>query len=1425
MDAYPPEYVALHLPVLGVFGLPMDIPDHDTDASVQLAIAFKKQLLTALAPGNLAGVWDAPVRATTLFSVVPFHKSYTLPPKKAPPSRNAPVAHSPLSPLTATSPLHPDGLISPLWINRHRELLPSVILGFYDLWEPPSTQLAPDRNRDPLGAQHAASLERERDSALCQEINDKRKPAQERGIKFSVVILLGSLTRLEDPHTEERLSYIRKSCTLDSKHSLFALPFGGGMSFDPNDFATSLQRALYDSASNFYREHGKRVKRKKLRYATTGPVRNIPPPPTASALTASSATAASQSSLATPAKPLSSHGWSIRYDFKAAVFSEFRQDYEAAVKSYESAYQTLLEMFLNAISAGVWAPGGGSHAADGLLPYTNRWIEARTLLDCISIKISRLLLHSDQPILALNQLNKHLKLVYALPEFLPTTNTPSFITSTLSQTPTASPPLGLGLTHLNKVINGGSFEYWAWVSSQYRAFGELIELVTTKLGLKPPIGMVIAPPPIANSSDPAAPNAGPTAIPVSSLNPSALVQHAGYYYLLAARASEERWKKFKQAEQAMPNTPFAPTPFAPTVLARPVLGHSRSSISSPFDIWPASLDALNISPADMSSPPHAHALALALATERQVDHASLSIELLTKSYEQFKRQRAGRTTLFIASEIGRLYETSGKLELALRFYERIGRSYRKEGWPTVLSNVLRGQARCAKALNMWDMFVESSIELMSERMSSDPAARASALDDVMALLNVQSLGSTMDSIPRINARLEMDIIETFLNCSIQFKNATGYAASPTEYQIYLATTSSCTPPSPMRLSQLRLVFSDERFNLLITDSMDDNMANAIVAPTSGVPVAWIDIRSPIKLPRPTVLDEQTTFHYTVKADLSIKPGERCVLQGAVLPTDALELRVSRIEGIIKGSAGSVLLRWNVSDRTAGAQIRRRWWVPSARNGKGMWISLEGYGELSCLRVIRKQPAFAIRSLHSPPGYLDEIYPISVEMVNEDSIELQAFCDVEVRGAGPDGLSDPLTLVAIDADALAATVIEQPKSPHQPALPPTSHPQSLASSSHLSKTTPLTPVIMSSKTVGSTNTMIRGLDLGKIAPASTARQSLYIKAHSLAGERVVCVTVFYRPVSTAATDGEDALNPDLYFRKVEVLRVKFEHAFGGSWDVKVVDGKLRQSSDDWIQECEWCELWMVAGNLKCVGPWAIEVAVGQLHQAEPGVHDAIPPDPSVERYPPPKLHIASVSPPSPKPDTWKAGRPHPFLYRMHMSRCAGMPGSPTSIDVGTMEIKWRRQDSGPWTRSVLPIPQLHVAPDGLIVTLQTPADASVGCLFALIYNIYNTACHTYEVLCMLESAEGLVFAGVKSLTCRLLPCGARTLTFNCLALMSGKLAVPKLRIVVKSVGGKERDGGSGGNGARDSAAALGNGDAEIRVLGGESGIFVRPKVHT
>jgi hypothetical protein len=99
--------------------------------------------------------------------------------------------HSPLSPLTSSSPLYPDGLIAPVWVRKHAELVPSVFVLFLRLYE------SPEVGETPLSAEEQHSREakeREMDDALVKEIGERRRRLGERGIKLTVVLMASAAT-------------------------------------------------------------------------------------------------------------------------------------------------------------------------------------------------------------------------------------------------------------------------------------------------------------------------------------------------------------------------------------------------------------------------------------------------------------------------------------------------------------------------------------------------------------------------------------------------------------------------------------------------------------------------------------------------------------------------------------------------------------------------------------------------------------------------------------------------------------------------------------------------------------------------------------------------------------------------------------------------------------------------------------------------------------------------------------------------------------------------------------------------------------------------------------------------------------------------------------------------------------------------------
>lgn len=210
MDAYPEAFLSHLQPCIHAAGLGKAADNADKKASdgqqeakangtaVDDLGTLKQHLRKALtARTGRHDVWD-PSRgsSTDFYNVVLVETDARFPPRKAKPApassaaTNQQQTHSPISPLTPSSPLHPDGIIAPIWVRKHRELLPSAFLLIATLWEPdivaPKSPLDVEMNGE--SSQHA-EVERQKDIDLIQYILERKRLTNERGIKLAVILL------------------------------------------------------------------------------------------------------------------------------------------------------------------------------------------------------------------------------------------------------------------------------------------------------------------------------------------------------------------------------------------------------------------------------------------------------------------------------------------------------------------------------------------------------------------------------------------------------------------------------------------------------------------------------------------------------------------------------------------------------------------------------------------------------------------------------------------------------------------------------------------------------------------------------------------------------------------------------------------------------------------------------------------------------------------------------------------------------------------------------------------------------------------------------------------------------------------------------------------------------------------------------------
>ncbi|KAK7057624.1 Gryzun, putative trafficking through golgi-domain-containing protein [Favolaschia claudopus] len=885
MNSYPPELLAQLAPVMFVAGLdaitstPASVaqspitpttPKSQQDPFVLLTVRLREALLTQ----RKVAIWQ-PDKSKT-FQIIPVDKAVRFPPRKLLPQDDPgwSNSHSPLSPLTPSSPLHPDGLIAPVWIRKHTSLVPSVFVMFLRIFEyPPHTPKSPLDPPDPDRERERELEERKRDAELAAEVASRKKSTNERNIKLTVV-LMATRRMLDDPSLDARLTYIRRQSGLDSRAALFVLsPVSQS---ELGDFVKSLQHALYEPALEYYTAHSKRVRRKRNRHSQTSSYQ-VPHTP-----------------LGTPGigRPLRPEGWTVRYEYKMACFAEFRGEDDIALKHYQDAYATLLIMF-------------GSTAI--LPPRTKRWAEAKVLADCINIKVAKLYLYNNEHALALSHHNTHIR---KFGDF----------------------SRGWG-------IGEDTFEFWSWVARQHRILAELLEHgIQSKLVIPDhrPVNTLLPQTPRPSAPPPS------SALEVETLrtmgiNPSHALQHPGYYYYMAAKCTEARRERFLAAAEA--------------------------------------------EAAQQSLHPSA-----GFTNEKKVDHLIIILELYTKAYELFKKfapanlqnQNQGRLTLWIAYRIGQTYYESGKFEMAVRFFERIAKSYRREKWGILLRPLLATWYACARQLGDVELTIRLLVEMLGYggEASDDPAALE---EDLLAILK-SSVPSNPDPEPMV-----IDLVESqpIFGSTVAFWTSEVKVGEAAAFQLCLAAPSMASVAS-LPFSSVEIHFSGDLPSVVVQHAVES--APPLV---QRVDLGHISSSSAIGTP---------------EASLRWQPGGSIVFAGTLSSDSPASIKISKVVLTLKQGPWTIQIPDHLASR--GSTLVPAQWLSSIDPPRFIRLDRE---DVSSVTIRHRPHNISMTLSQKAPAYLDEDHSILIEVTNIDDRELEVILDVLLQPTEIDGTENVILL--------------------------------------------------------------------------------------------------------------------------------------------------------------------------------------------------------------------------------------------------------------------------------------------------------------------------------------------------------------------------------------------------------------------------------
>lgn len=570
---------------------------------------------------------------------------------------------------------------------------------------------------------------------------------------------------LDDTQLETRLSFIRRSSGLDSRASLFVLT--AVTKPELGEFVSSLHRALFEPAADFYREHARRVKRKRTRYP--------PPTSTLQPIVSAIATLPPANSNAKPLSVgditwLSREGWIVRSEYKLAVFAELAGDMQEALLRYREAYDLLCNSPTCLLGSTLMLP-----------PRTKRWAEAKVLADTLSVRICKLLLYSDDGEGAAMFFRRHLARFTEL-----------------------STGWGIGAM---------TFEYWSWLAKQYRLFGELIEHATRSVpgAALPPFQLPLHAPPLPSkllhpdslprfSDGRGGVNAPPgallpnnAAISVST-SPHSTPQSPGAYFYLAALCTVERRTRFLRAISTS-NPPSSSEDDSSPLSHERKVDHTAQlteSLTKAYDSFKRNRQhrtALFV----------AARIATAYHEGGQHEMSLKFLERILRSYakDEVKEVRAGLLEIAVAAAVGAGDRGSaGRLLIEVLDAQLPLGEGRREGLVRALKTFLSQSKDSAEDVK--EEKTEEMVEAGEENRSSNTVVPAGFVDiDVLFPTAEVEFGSQIPFQLVLRNTSAFDLGDVFSVDRITFSVSGGGGATEMPVEITSSASSTTSSPKPI----------------------------------------------------------------------------------------------------------------------------------------------------------------------------------------------------------------------------------------------------------------------------------------------------------------------------------------------------------------------------------------------------------------------------------------------------------------------------------------------------------------------------------------------------------------------------------------------------------------------------------------------------
>jgi len=1257
MENYPLEYIYQQVPVIAVVGLTNTLlNENSTEPRLQSQIleanldspltSIKGQIIQYFTEQNNFNAWDVYKKNIGFFHTIFFERDRLIRPHK---NTTDPNVHSEISPLNPNSPLYPKGIMSSLWIQKYTSQIPCTMILFTDMFE--------YNVNDQSGMQ-----EKDYDKIITNEIIERKKNCQERGIKLIVIVLI-KYNETELSRIDEKVNFYRKTCGLDAKNTIFVIPYGS----NPIELISNIKKTIYEPSINYYRELNRRIKKKKSKHVPSNPL-------------------FSTASTPMPDGTLSVSGWNVRYDLKSGFIAEFRQDMDIAIKNYENAYLELRNMFDSNPT------NSNNNLTKPILDQNSKeWDEAKMLADCINIKICQLYLYKEQPLSAFSQFQTHIQKYKTLPEHIKDNSN----YRTVNRVP----------HYIKPSSSNGTVQYWAWATIQMKAFSELIELAQHKLGLALPYPTLS----YKNINNGINTNSLLHSYSNSSLaelendlyiqknitDPNMFIQQAGYYYILTSQCVEERWNCYKILQKE---------------------GTERELTEQEKKV---------------------------LNNESQFDYASLIIDILKKAYEQFKNQKNGRMTLYLARNIAKMYEEMNNYEIALKFYDRISKTYRNENWNVLLTDILKLIVKCSKETHSYQILIESLVELLSGDMALEFSERIEIQDELLGLISgTIPFQMNEDPLNNRNIHIKLNNINSFVSCKVKFNKSETLINTPAKFQLSLNTNNIKSPAKPLKFSKLLINFNDPNFNICLynNEEINDTTFESVkdgenfrrIKSKNGVITEWINIRD---LKRDTVKTNFGSEDFLCKTvNLSLCSNMRKVFEGEINTDTPIDLKVVSVSLIIESAVSNLILTTDdLEQEYSICNNRESTWIEVIGDEPERLIPNENIKNE--LTIIKRQPEIKISTKHDQTAFIDEVFPLELEISNIESENIHAY----------------LSVICTDC-----IISDNTNEINQP--------------------------------IEQMKETLEYINIGTIEGGQSIKKMIYIFNSNDIGNKELKVKVEYF-IENKEAKPQLLPSPKYYSKSYEEM-IEFKIAFEISTNVIFQNQYQPFEQEEPIynyealeEESESEDEELIEYSINKIEYYKLEVTIytNNVCKFDIDTMELVLKKPSIPGI---TISYSILGNVDFKSIDWEMGTKVNYFFLIKIVSDVSLKNN--IIDLGDLLIRWKRNSdyqmySLPvsFSQSFIPLHHIEVNAEPIKIAAAIPSNVYLGEVFTLTYYITNLTLNIEELSITMNSQNSFSFSGYKQTTFDLLPLSTHILHYNLYPLTVGHLKLPELNIQCKT----------------------------------------------